>query len=405
MKHLLLTTIAAVVLVGCGKSHNLETLQKNNNNGVTLPLKSMDDSVVTGDIEAVKQHLAIRGDINFHDDIAISIALNTAAHWEQNEIVELLIQKGANINYNIEPFRATPLHIAAEKGNTKMVSFLVDNGADLIAKDNYRFTPLHLAASEGSVNSVELLIKKGSDVNAKSDSGSTPLHGAASQGHKEIAGLLIGAGSEVNSNNDFKETPLHNAAKKGREETAKLLIDKGANVNSIDRYLDTPLHYAAEYGQMDIVELLISKDANINAKNDDGETPIDDSTDEIADILRKLGAKTKKELRAFIKSVEDGDIERVKIELEKGIDPNNIYYSGNTALHRAIWSNTFDTDKLVELFIIKGADVNAMNDDGKTPLDSAMRRWKYASSSGKKTLDLLRKHGGKTGEELKAVGK
>jgi len=34
-----------------------------------------------------------------------------------------------------------------------------------------------------------------------------------------------------------------------------------------------------------------------------------------------------------------------------------------------------------------------------------MKKWKYASNSGKKTLDLLRKHGGKTGEELKAEGK
>ena len=49
----------------------------------------------------------------------------------------------------------------------------------------------------------------------------------------------------------------------------------------------------------------------------------------------------------------------------------------------------------VELLIAKGADVNAKNVDGRTPLD-----W-----TGGETADLLRKHGGKTGEELKAEGK
>jgi ankyrin repeat protein len=48
-----------------------------------------------------------------------------------------------------------------------------------------------------------------------------------------------------------------------------------------------------------------------------------------------------------------------------------------------------------ELLIAKGADVNAKGADGKTPLDSA----------DGETADLLRKHGGKTGEELKAEGK
>jgi ankyrin repeat protein len=51
--------------------------------------------------------------------------------------------------------------------------------------------------------------------------------------------------------------------------------------------------------------------------------------------------------------------------------------------------------EVIELLIAKGADVNAKADNGKTPLD-----WAYGE-----TADLIRKHGGKTGEELKAEGK
>ena len=54
-----------------------------------------------------------------------------------------------------------------------------------------------------------------------------------------------------------------------------------------------------------------------------------------------------------------------------------------------------DTKEIIELLIAKGADVNAKYNDGITPLD-------WANGT---TADLLRKHGGKTGEELKAEGK
>jgi ankyrin repeat protein len=55
--------------------------------------------------------------------------------------------------------------------------------------------------------------------------------------------------------------------------------------------------------------------------------------------------------------------------------------------------------EIVELLIAEGADVNAKDAIGTTPLDQAIR------GKHPETADLLRKHGGKTGEELKAEGK
>jgi ankyrin repeat protein len=52
--------------------------------------------------------------------------------------------------------------------------------------------------------------------------------------------------------------------------------------------------------------------------------------------------------------------------------------------------------EIVELLIAAGADVNARDKDGKTPFDV---------SSNDETADLLRRHGGKTGAELKAERK
>ena len=67
-----------------------------------------------------------------------------------------------------------------------------------------------------------------------------------------------------------------------------------------------------------------------------------------------------------------------------------------TALHEAAFEGRKET---VELLIAKGADLNAKDDDGKTPLDLTIKRKRT------KAADLLRKHGGKTAEELKAEGK
>ena len=75
---------------------------------------------------------------------------------------------------------------------------------------------------------------------------------------------------------------------------------------------------------------------------------------------------------------------------------NAKWNGGLTYLHQAAVTRR---NGIVELLIAKGADVNAKNKYGGTPLDLAIARKQT------ETADLLRKHGGKTAEELKAEGK
>ena len=71
-------------------------------------------------------------------------------------------------------------------------------------------------------------------------------------------------------------------------------------------------------------------------------------------------------------------------------------YPSSSPLHAAAIENY---EEIAALLIIKGADVNMKNDDSETPLDWA------EEEKNADLADLLRKHGGKTAEELKAEGK
>ena len=75
----------------------------------------------------------------------------------------------------------TPLHFAIYKDNSEIVELLIDKGADVNAKAVGGQTPLHVNTIQLEV--AELLIDKGADVNAKSDdNGDTPLHVSVNNG-------------------------------------------------------------------------------------------------------------------------------------------------------------------------------------------------------------------------------
>ena len=190
MKHILITTIAALVLVGCGESQPPESPT------VKAPDISIHEAVGTGNIEAVKKHLAAGTDVNAND--GGWTPLWYAADEGHKEIVELLIAKGADVNAKNDKFVGTFLHWAAAGGQNEIVKLLIAKGADVNATDGDGDTALHLAGSTtASTEIAELLISKGADVNAMNLSppgrrigGMTPLDMATLGNRTEIATLL-----------------------------------------------------------------------------------------------------------------------------------------------------------------------------------------------------------------------
>ena len=186
MKHLLLTTIAAVLLVG------------------TAFADPIHDAAESGDLAGVQAELDKGANVNAKNQNGAT-PLHRAAWFGHKEIVELLIAKGADVNAKDDSqsshYVGTPLNCAAWKGHKEIAELLIANGADVNAKsDWFERTPLHDAIWEGRKEVIELLIAKGADVNAKDDYGKTPLDWAEKVNEadspelkaakKEIADLL-----------------------------------------------------------------------------------------------------------------------------------------------------------------------------------------------------------------------
>ena len=120
MKHLLLTTIAAVVLVGCATP-------------TQSPNPPLFDAVKKGDIEAVRKHLDAGADVNTKDEDGYTL-LTVAVAYGSKEIVELLIFNGVDVNAKNDG-GSTPLNIATAQGHKEIVELLIFNGVDVNAFD------------------------------------------------------------------------------------------------------------------------------------------------------------------------------------------------------------------------------------------------------------------------------
>jgi len=340
-------------------------------------------------------------------------ALMAVARTGNVESARLLISHGANVNAH-ELWRGqTALMWAAAEGLPAMAKELIAHGADVNARsqtNNWEldvtaeprrkymplggWTPLLFAARQGSLEAAKVLVDGGADVNLQDPDLVSPIVTAIVNGHYDVAAYLVESGADVDLADRWgraalwaavdMHTPPHSGRPDAIESTTvssdqllKQLLAKGADVDAqlvlfppyrslADRGADnvmtigaTPLVRAAKAGDVAAVRLLLEHHADVSLPTADGVTP----------LIAAAGVGSRdSDTRGRYKTEKDA-IDSVKLLLAAGADVNATDNRGQTPLHgAAFWGWT----ELVQLLADRGANVNAKDRRGLTPLDSAL---------------------------------
>ena len=132
--------------------------------------------------------------------------------------VKLSLKLGANVNATEEfDFNRSALYYAAEEGHLEVVKILVQNGADVNFRCLDMYTPLLIAIKYNHFEIAEYLLQNGADPNARGYNNKTPLHYAAHGGFPKVVETLLKYGAREDLKNGYGRTPLQEAeySKKG----------------------------------------------------------------------------------------------------------------------------------------------------------------------------------------------
>jgi uncharacterized protein len=335
--------------------------------------------------------------------------LSLAATNRDAAMAEALLKAGADVNARL-PGGSTTLMTAARTGNPEIVRLLIEHGADVNAKgETYGETALVWAAEQNQAEAARVLIAHGADVNARTDvpkrekdrfglegvltilphGNWTPLMYAAREGSWEAARVLVDAGAGLNLTDPDGTTALIIAIINGHFDTAAMLTEKGADPNITDTAGMGALYAAVDintlgevFGRperpskdkltaLDLMKVLLAHGADPNATL---KTPTLQRAHTPGDGSLNVGAT------AMMRAAKNGDAPTIRLLLEHGANPNAVQKNGTTALMLAAglgrgtgaFTKDYATEaellESVRVLVAAGADVNAVDDKGETPL-------------------------------------
>jgi ankyrin repeat protein len=323
-----------------------------------------------------------------------------------------LVKAGADPNAPLTEYGDTALMMASRTGSTDAITVLLEGGVKVNAAETWGgTTALMWAVSERHPAAVKVLIDHGADVNARSRfvpaangrgfegrtpsapkptqgveefaSGAlTPLMFAAREGDTDSARLLVAAGADVNAIAGDGKDALGLAIFNGNYETASFLVDNKSKVNQADTQGFTPLFWAVDRRNMEtapnfpwmvtadplpLIRKLLDAGANPNALVNN--TPR---------ARMRAGSPRIVFATPLMRAAFSGDLELTKLLLAYKADPAVVSKDGETMVEAAAGLGFIqgyskgrsapERLEVVKLFVERGADVNAADDYGITPL-------------------------------------
>lgn len=308
-----------------------------------------------GSVGALRELKRLGADFTIASDHGVT-PLHEAVYCQQLEAMNVLVKElGVDIHICTPNFGNTSVHVASYFERLHALQALIQLGADVNYPASFEHgdTPLFNIKSLPVFN---ILHQAGADVNYQNKIGRRPLFVYCEEERVDLVDRALQVGADVNAKDDQGFTPLFLAVK--HPQIFKKLLDAGADTSTVAEATKTSiLHMAAEFGHPQVLEeLLARKKWDIHVREQQGLTPL--------------------HVAAFA-----GNVDCFKILVEKGANIKAVGDLGESVLHLAVQYVFYGeasgkqssecvetTKKIVQILIDNGADLEAVANDGMTPL-------------------------------------
>ncbi|MBN1798262.1 MAG: ankyrin repeat domain-containing protein [Spirochaetales bacterium] len=361
--------------------------------------------IATGKFEMAEFLINNGAELNYQDDLSGDTALGLAVHYENYELVKLLLKKGADPNIP-RNYLGPALFITLLDNNYDLFELLIEYHADIFYKNKYFDdeiqTALDCAEFAGSRKAALYLKKAGVQNGSHPQNKEEMFIRAVKDNDMGSVKKYIGQGIDLNCKDRHKKTALMWASMYGYHDLVRLLLEHGADMDDgRGNSHHIPLLTAAYNGDLKLVKLFLDKGTDINIQDKFGSTALLLSCSkqyiEVAEYLLDRGADPSKKhilgLDAFWYAFEKRNYALLELLIGHKTDMNGYYptwyycsapYFPATALYQAMF---FDDVAMVKFLVRHGADVNIPNHIGLSPLTLAVAKDNYALT------ELLIKHG------------
>lgn len=326
---------------------------------------------------------------------------NTPLHWAVMStrllMADFWIQSGASLaatNFAGQ----TALHLAVVQDNTNLVSLLLKNKAPTVIRDTNGWTPLDAAMQTKKVNSIRILLGAKEGTTNKSIGISTPLHNAAELGNVAALAALLEKKTDLEVHNELGRTPFQVAVLQGHLAAAAYLVDMGADIHVRTKEGNTLLHQIFLEDHFNIADLpplsWVSNRITNSTRDPILKSLTMVSNEGLPDDLLKgtsfllacgidpqLTNNAGQTVMRLLTEKQDGygaiffkgDFRQIlKLLISVGCKTDQRDANGNTLLHRYIETVNFSDVERFNALIANGADINATNNQGRTPLHIAV---------------------------------